>query len=78
MPPKKEAIPRHDKCDEVEAVLAELRAADWMAFKNAHGHWARLACPHPCECMFSVAGTPKSCANEAKRVRRRAKRCQGP
>lgn len=73
--PELKRIPRHPKCADVEQQLKLLRKAGWLA-KVPGGHWVVLYCPHGC-CDQSVAGTPKNCGNEAKRVSRLLKRCPG-
>lgn len=68
-------IPRHQNCTEVEKQLKQLRKAGWLA-RYPGGHWAVVYCPHGC-CKKSVAGSPKNCGNEAKRVRLLLSRCPG-
>lgn len=72
--PRLVSIPRHPDKD-VESVLVHLRAGGWRA-QVPGGHWARLYCPHGC-CQLSVAKSPRSSGNEARRVKRSAAKCPG-
>jgi hypothetical protein len=67
-------IPRHSSCTEVEKELQSMREAGWRAGANAAGHGILVFCPCG-KHKYSVAGTPKNCGNEAKRVRQAFRKC---
>lgn len=73
------AVPRHSK-KEIEEALEYARQKGWR-IEKANGHaWGRLYCPYESRegCHFSVWSTPRSAANEAKRIRRLVDKCECP
>ena len=68
---------------EVDAAVKAMRRAGWRIERNktraAHA-WGKAFCPSEgqqahWECAVSISGTPRSGANEARRLRHRIKRC---
>ena len=74
---------RHTDKD-IDAAIAKMRDAGWRIERakgrSAHA-WGKAFCPweghnrHK-DCATSISGTPRSGANEARRLRQRIRRCQ--
>jgi len=74
---------RHRDKD-IEEAIVEMVGAGWRIERSrgraAHA-WGKAFCPmhgHAghLDCATSISGTPRSGANEARRLRQRIKRCQ--
>ena len=76
-------IERHPDKD-IEAAIAEMAGAGWRIERSRgrHAHaWGKAFCPmrgraEHLDCATSISSTPRSSANEARRLRQRIKRCQ--
>ena len=74
---------RHPDKD-IAAAIAEMTGAGWR-IERARGRtahaWGKAFCPKEghgrhLDCATSISGTPRTGANEARRLRQRIKRCQ--
>ena len=76
-------VERHPDKD-IDAAMVEMREAGWRIERtkgrSAHA-WGKAFCPigrdsRHMDCATSISGTPRSGADEARRLRQRIRRCQ--
>ncbi|MEQ8405548.1 MAG: hypothetical protein RKE49_10655 [Oceanicaulis sp.] len=72
------ARPRHPN-KEIEAAVTALERGGWVwapLGKSAHG-WGKMLCPQHDEsgCIIFVYSTPRSAANHARGILKKAERC---